>query len=145
MLDWFVAPLRCPACGADSPNAGVQTHIRNVSADGSALRIGFELDAVDLTSDSILGYCYLIVQEPDIGGPIRLLDVWSCSSCHTDQWAMIEIVDRRVGAITAVILDRSTLRAAHFISDYADLLADSLRGGGDGDLDTIAVLKLRLP
>lgn len=22
MLDWFVAPLRCPACGADSPNAG---------------------------------------------------------------------------------------------------------------------------
>lgn len=146
MFDVFVAPLHCPACDTDTRNAEIQTYIRGASADGSGLPVGFELDAVDLTTESILGDGYLLIQEPNVGGPIRLLDVWSCPSCRTEPWAAIEIVDRRVREIVAVPLDRRTLVASHFISETnANILADSLRNEIDGDLDTITVLKLRLP
>ncbi|HUQ07162.1 MAG TPA: hypothetical protein VM261_31945 [Kofleriaceae bacterium] len=146
MLDVFVAPLRCPACGADAPEAEIQTYIRGASADGSAMRVGFELDAVDLATDAILNAGYVLVQEPDVGGPVRLLDVWICPSCQTEPWAMIEIVDRRVREIAAVTLDRPTLMAVHFISETnADILADSLRGDLDAGLGSVEILKRRLP
>jgi len=145
MLDWFISPMHCSNCNADSPTVSIQTHFRGISAEGAGIRVGFEIDLVDLATDSILGAGYALIHEPDVGGPIRLLEVWSCASCPTEQWAMIEISDRRVREICAATLDRSTLLTAHFISDYAEFLADSLRSEIDGDLDTIAVLKRRLP
>jgi hypothetical protein len=145
MFDVFVAPLRCPACGADAPEAEIQTYLRGASADGSALRVGAEIDAVDLSTESILNAGYVLVQEPDYGGPIRLLDVWICHACGTEPWATIEIVDRRVHEIAAVTLDRATLRTAHFISETnAAILADSLRGDLAG-ADSVEVLRQRLP
>jgi hypothetical protein len=145
MFDTFIAPLRCPACSSDAPEAEIQTHLRGVSADGSALRVGDQLDAADLTTESILGADYALVQEPDVGGPIRLLDVWICPSCQTEPWAMVEIVDCRIREIIAVALDRPTLLAAHFISDTnATILADSVRGDLEGE-DVVEVLRRRLP
>ncbi len=101
MLDWLIGPLHCPNCGVDAPTASIETHIRGISAEGAGIRVGFELDPEELKSDSILDAGYALVHEPDVGGPIRFLEVWSCPSCHTEAWAMIEIVDRRVSKITA--------------------------------------------
>jgi hypothetical protein len=147
MFDTFVAPLRCSACSNDAPEAEIQTYLRGASADGSALRVGDPIDAPDLTTESILDAGYALVQEPEVGGPIRILDVWICPSCQTEPWAMIEIVDRRIRKITAVALDRPTLLSGHFISETnAAILADSLRGEGEGEgEDAVAVLRLRLP
>lgn len=142
MFDVFVAPLHCPVCGADAPDAEIQTYILR---DGAAIRLGSELDAVYLTTKNLLSADYLLVaEEPAVGEPIRILDMWVCPSC-ADQWAMIEIVDRRVREIAAVTLDRATLLSAHFISDTnANILADSLRVESDSGLDSVEVLKRRL-
>lgn len=145
MLDVFVAPLRCPACGADVPDAEIQTYIRDGSADGSALRVGFELDEADVTIESIQNAGYLMVTMPDHGGPMRLLDVWICPACQTEPWATVEIRGRRIHEIVAVTLDRATLVSSHFISETnANILADSLRGDLEG-VDSVEVLRRRLP
>ncbi len=145
MFDVFIAQLRCPACGTEVPEAEIQTYLRDGSADGSGLRVGFELDAADLTTDSILGAGYALIAPPEQGGPIRLLDVWICPACETEPWAMVEIVERKIRRISAVTLDRPTLESAHFISDTnANILADSLRGDLVG-LSSVDVLRRRLP
>lgn len=129
----------------DAPEAEIQTYLRGVSADGSALRVGDALDEADLTTESILDAGYALVQEPKVGGPIRILDVWICPSCQAEPWAMIEIADGRIRAVTAVVLDRPTLVSAHFISETnAAILADSVRGDLVG-ADLVEVLRHRLP
>ena len=155
MFDTFIAPLRCPVCNGDAPEAELQTYLRGVSADGSALRVGDQLDAADLTTESLLDAGYALVREPEVGGPIRLLDVWICPSCQAEPWAMVEIADGQLRAVTAVVLDRPTLLSAHFISETnAAILADSVRGdleGADEDVaesvdeDVVDVLRRRLP
>lgn len=128
MFDSFIASLRCPNCGAMEENAEIQTHIRTISADGSALKIGFELDQSDVETENILGGAYLLVNPPDDIEPIRILDVWRCSHCKTEQWAVVEINERKIFSIEAVKLDRNTLESANFISDInAELLAKSLQ------------------
>ena len=125
MFDVFVAELRCPNCGQVNPitaNTGMQTYIRD-DADGSALSVGFVFDPRDLTMRSILGSDYALIAEPPLGGPIRLLDVWSCPQCSTEQWAMVTIADGRIERIEAVELTRATLEAANFISDTNAWLA----------------------
>lgn len=146
MFDSFVATLRCPACGAAVTEAEIQTYIRDGSADGSALRVGDELDAVDLETDSILDADYALVTPPG-PGPIRLLDVFLCLSCRTEQWAMIEIAGRTIRRIEAVTLDRETLASANFISDVnAGLAAAALRDQElDADATSVEVLARRLP
>jgi hypothetical protein len=146
MFDVFVAPLRCPGCDT-VVDAEVQTHIRDGSADGSALGVGFELDSVDLTIESIVDAGYALVNPPDADGPIRLLDVWSCRQCETEQWAMMEIADRKIRSIEAMKLDRATLESANFISDTdADLLADALRGEEPATgASSVEILRQRLP
>lgn len=147
MFDVFVARLRCPGCDTVVANAEIQTHIRDGSADGSALGVGFELDPVDLTSESMLDAGYLLVNPPADDGPIRLLDVWICPQCETEQWAMVEIADRKIRSIEAVRLDRATLEAANFISKvYADLHADALKGEGQAtEESSVEILRQRLP
>jgi hypothetical protein len=147
MFDVFVAPLRCPGCDTLAADAEIQTHIRGGSADSSALGIGFELNPSRLTTESIVGNDYALVTPPDADGPIALLDIWLCPQCETEQWALVEIADRKIRRIEAVTLDRATLEAAHFISEVnAELLAEALRGDepatGESSVET---LRRRLP
>lgn len=146
-FDFFFAPLRCPRCGAPAPDAEIQTHIRNGVADGSALGVGFELDAVDLEIDHLLRAGYALVKEPSPGSPIRLLDVWTCSRCQTEEWAVVEIADGKIRSIEAVMLDCATLESAHFISELnADLLAEALQGEEPASgASSVEILRQRLP
>lgn len=129
------------------PDAEIQTHIRDGSGDGSVLRVGFEFDRVDLDSESILGAGYALVNPPDADGPIRLLDVWICPHCETEQWAMLEIADRRIRNIEAVELNRAALESANFISEVdADLLAEALRGEEPATGESsVGILRRQLP
>jgi hypothetical protein len=147
MFDFFIAPLRCPDCDTDYPNAAIQTHIQGGCEDGSALRVGFQLDAVDLKSEHILGAGYALVTEPRPGGPIRLLDTWSCWRCVADKWAVVEIVDRRIRNIEAVKLDRVTLESANFINALNALMrAETLVGERlEWSAPFVEILRQRLP
>ena len=146
-FDVFLAPLRCPHCGTAVPDAEIQTHIRGGVADGSTLGVGFELDPVDLATESILDAGYALVNPPAAGGPIRLLDVWICPQCQTEQWALVEIADRKIRSIEAVKLDRATLESANFISEVnADLLAEALQGEEPATgASSVEILRQRLP
>ena len=146
-FDVFLAPLRCPHCGTAVPEAEIQTHIRGGVADGSMLGVGFELDPVDLATESILNAGYALVNPPAAGGPIRLLDVWICPQCQTEQWALVEIADRKIRSIEAVKLDCATLESANFISEVnADLLAEALQGEEPATgASSVEILRQRLP
>ena len=147
MYDVFVATVRCPSCATGTAEAYIQTHIRDGSADGSALRVGFEFDPSDLTTESLVDAGYALVKSPEANGPIRLLDVWICRQCKTDQWAMVELADRRISSIEAVKLDRATLESANFISDTdADLLAARVRDDEPtAGTSSVEILRQRLP
>jgi hypothetical protein len=142
-FDFFIAPLLCAACGTVVQEGEIQTHIRGGAADGSAFGIGTELDAVDLEKQHLSDAGYALVNETDAGAPIRLLDVWTCPQCQTEQWAMVEIADRKIRSIESVNLDRKTLESASYISDVdADLLAEAL-GGEESSVDESSVDVLR--
>ncbi|MDB5065768.1 MAG: hypothetical protein JWM18_2202 [Chloroflexi bacterium] len=147
MFDVFVARLRCPGCDTVVADAEIQTHIRGSSADSSSLGVGFEFHPLDLTTESLVDSGYAPVNPPDPNGPIRLLDVWICWQCKTEQWAMVEIADRKIRSIEAVRLDRTTLESANFISDSdADLLAEALRRQGPVlGASSMEILRQRLP
>ena len=147
MFDIFVAPLKCPNCGTLMHDAEIKTHIRNVSADSSRFGVGFEFDALDLTIESIMDSDYSLVKPPYADGPIRLLDVWICTQCDTEQWAIVEVVDRRISSIKAVRLDRVTLESVNFISEVnVQLLAEALRGEQTNtDVSSVEILRQRLP
>ena len=147
MYDVFVARLKCPNCDTVVPDAEIKTHIRNGSADGSALQVGFGFDRVDLDTENILDTGYALVNPPDANGPIRLLDVWICQQCETEQWAIVEIIGQKIHSIEAVKLDRTTLESVNFISDMnADLLAQALQGEEPAmDKDCVEILRRQLP
>jgi hypothetical protein len=142
MYDWFVAALRCPACGAASPPTSatnMQTHLRD-DADGSELAVGAELDPLDVRTDDILNSSYQLVSEPAPGEPIRLLEVWRCPTCgRGDNWALVTIDGTRITSIEAVVLDRTMLERAHFISDQCFILAAQLSEVPASDLASGAV------
>jgi hypothetical protein len=145
MFDVFVSRLQCPRCNA-AVDAEIQTHIRNGAADGSALAVGFEFEPADLTHENIVAGGYALVSRPDADGSTRLLDVWICSSCDTEQWAIVEIVDRQIRAIKALTLDRAALDSVHYISDVnAELVAKSLSGEQPATSDrSVEILRQRL-
>jgi hypothetical protein len=147
MFDVFVARLSCPACGNVAFDTEIQTYIRDGCADGSGLRVGFELEPAELTTESILGAGYALIDPPSPDGPIRLLDTWICPQCRTEQWAVVQIAERKIRSIEAVKLDRATLEAANFISDVnADLLAEALRGEEPATgASSVEILRRRLP
>jgi hypothetical protein len=149
MFDWFVAPLRCPVCGAvNPPNSptNMVTHLRG-DADGSALVVGTELDPLDVRTEDILNACYQLVSEPAPGEPIRLLEVWRCPTCgRADNWALITITGTRITSIEAVVLDRAMLERAHFISDQCFILAAQLADVPDVDpVISVETLRRHLP
>jgi hypothetical protein len=145
MFDVFVADLRCPGCNAVASvadNTGMQTHLR-VEADGSALGVGFEFDPNDLKPERIVRSGYLLVMPPTPGKPIRLLEVWTCPTCQTEQWAMVTIDQERIQLIEAVKLDSAALHSANFVSETnAELLAERFSDKGS---DVVETLRRNLP
>jgi hypothetical protein len=128
----------------------MQTHIRGGGADGSELPVGTLLKPAYLTAKHLHGAGYALITQPRADGPIRLLDVWTCPECETEQWAVVEIAGTRIDRIEAVLLNRATLEGANFISDAdAELLAESLPGllqtePGGRKLSNVDILRLRL-
>jgi hypothetical protein len=152
MFDYFVAELHCPHCSAVSaPTAltGMQTHLRG-DADGSELGVGYVFDPADLKTNHILGAGYALIESPATEGTLRLLEVWTCPACETEQWAVVEIVRRRIERIEAVRMNRPSFEAANFISEVnAELLAAALTGLSPADfaernLSSVEILRQRL-
>jgi hypothetical protein len=152
MYDYFNANLTCPRCGnASGPRARInmQTHIRD-DADGSTLEVGYEFDASDLKEESILSSSYSLIRPPDSQQAIRVLNIWRCPSCRTDQWAVVEIMERKIIRIEAVSMSRAVLEEANFIGEVnAELLAATLidipsRELSERKLDVVTVLRQHL-
>jgi hypothetical protein len=154
MYDYFVAQLLCPQCGHLSDVdelTNMQTKIR-ANANGSELRVGFILDNADIHKKRIIDSGYSLVQEPaTMSSIIRLLNVWSCPSCETDQWAAVEIKDACITDIHAVGISQDALNEANFIGSVdAELLAADLLGvpswsQNAGGRNPVDVLRQRLP
>lgn len=153
MYDYLVAELRCPGCGTISPTTAytnLQTHIRGGGADGSELTVGTSLAPVYLTTDHLVSAGYALITLPKTADSLRLLDVWICPVCNTEQWAMIEIGSGRIMHIEAVMMNRATFEAAHFIDDaHAELLAAELLGFPvtefpERKLNSVQILRQRL-
>jgi len=143
-FDYFVARLRCPGCG-DEVDAEIQTHIQGGVADGAAFGVGAKIDAVFIEPDHLVRSGYAQVKELHPDDPVRLLDMWTCPSCDTEQWAAVDIVGGTIERIEGVKLDRATLESASYISDVnADIEARSLRRADEG-LSSVDVLRRRLP
>lgn len=153
MYDYLVAELRCPRCGtinSTTAYTNMQTHIRGGGADGSELAVGTRLEPVDLTTEHLEGAGYALINLPSDVNSLRLLDVWICPACNTEQWAMIEIVAGRIERIEAVAMNRATFEAANFIDDLnAELLAAELLGiplaeFSERKLSCVEILRQRL-
>ena len=150
MYDYIVAELRCPKCGVLSPAGApidMQTYLRR---EGATLGVGYEFATTDLRTEKLVNADYSIVTPPREAGALKLLEVWTCPSCETEQWARIEIEDRRIVRIDAVTMNRVTLDSANFISTTnGDLLAAALMDlspmeYSERKLDSVAVLRERL-
>ena len=127
----------------------MQTHLGG-GANGTALGVGDLLDPADLNAEAVRGAGYLLITPPTAGGTLRLLNSWSCYSCNTDQWAIVEILESRISRIKAVSLNRAVLDEANFIGAVdAELLAAafldlSSREMRERRLDTVTVLRQHL-
>ena len=150
MFDEFQAELHCLYCGHTSTldeDIGMQTHLLR---EAVTLRVGHVFDLKEVTVESIVGGGYMIITEPVASVPIRVLNTWSCPACDKEQWAMIEISDRRLSSIKAVPMNAATFRDANFISDVdGELLAAALLEippweFTERKLDAIEVLRERL-
>jgi hypothetical protein len=146
MYDIFVAELQCPNCRtvhtADA-YTNMQTYIRSYP-DSSAIGIGFIFEPRELTTKNIINARYKVIAEPPPGGPIRLLNTWTCPACNTEQWAMVTIADGRLQQVEGVTMSRATLEAANFIPDIdADLLAE--RYASPDAENSIDILRRHLP
>lgn len=153
MYDYFVAGLRCPGCGTvnlTSAHTNLQTHIRGSGADGSELTVGTSLAPVYLTTEHLMSAGYALVTLRTAANSLRLLDVWICPACNTEQWAVIEIGSGRIERIEAVAMNRATFEAANFIDDvHAELLAADLLDipwaeFSERKLNSVEVLRQRL-
>lgn len=153
MYDYFAAELRCPRCGTLNPttaSTNMQTHIRGSGADGSELTIGTSLEPVYLTAKHLESAGYALITPPSNASSLRLLDVWICAACNTEQWAMIEIAAERIDRIEAVTMSRATFETANFIDEvHAELLAAELLGipwaeFAERKLSSVEILRQRL-
>lgn len=153
MYDYFVAELRCPGCGTSNPTTAytnLQTHIRGGGADGSELAVGTSLAPVYLTTDHLVNAGYTLIKPPTVVNSVRVLGVWICPVCNTEQWAMIEIDSGQIACIEAVVMNRASFEAANFIDDvHAELLAAELLSipvaeFSERKLDSVKILRQRL-
>jgi hypothetical protein len=132
MYDYLIEDIHCLDCGTINPTTAytnLQTHIRGGGADGSELTVGTSLAPVYITTEHLVRAGYALITPPTAADSIRLLDIWICPMCNTEQWAMIETGSGRIARIEAVAMNRATFEAANFIDDlHAELLAAELLG-----------------
>jgi hypothetical protein len=127
----------------------MQTHIRT-DANGSELGIGHLLESMDVNTEHLVGAGYLLIIRPANEGTLRILNIWSCDACDTDQWAIVDIAERKIARIEAVLMSRAVLEAANFIGEVdAELLAAALLDippweVSDRKLDVVSVLRQHL-
>lgn len=136
MYDYFVATLRCPNCNtvsaADS-STNMQTHIRD-DANGIEIGVGFRLDPLEVRNQDIVSSGYLATGQMATDGRTRLLETWRCPACGHENWARVTISGTEVIAIEPIILDRSTLESAQYITDHCYIVASSISGIAARDL-----------
>lgn len=127
----------------------MQTHIRT-DANGSELGIGYPFEPMDVNTEHLVGVGYLLITRPANEGTLRLLNIWSCDACDTDQWAIVDIAERKIVRIEAVSISRAVLEAANFIGEVnaeflaAELLDIPLQELSDHRLDVVDVLREHL-
>ena len=146
--DFFVGRLQCPSCSAvaaaDSAT-NMQTYLRGEDADLEELGIGHP---VSVSPEAVEAANYWLIQQPQPGGVIQLLDSWTCPSCNRDGlWARITLRDGCIADVAAVPLDRGTLAGAHYISRWGEYVAADLLGCPPADLmgtDPVPILREKL-
>nr|WP_042187026.1 hypothetical protein [Kibdelosporangium sp. MJ126-NF4]CEL17755.1 hypothetical protein [Kibdelosporangium sp. MJ126-NF4]CTQ91021.1 hypothetical protein [Kibdelosporangium sp. MJ126-NF4] len=129
---YFVAELKCPACGACSP-ADESTELVTPLADGGFWSVG-ESDP-GFTWRAIRVF-YPVLREPADDEPVQLLETWTCPACGSVNWARITFRDTVIEQIVAVPLDVPTVGAAHAVNEdvaqtYQRLTGEELFPGGD--------------
>lgn len=153
MYDYFVAALRCPSCGRQTPadsSTNMQTHLRD-DARGEELGLGSAIEPADLRPADILNSGYQLIREPIAGEPLRLLEMWTDPACgRGDLWALVTIDGTRLASIVAVSLNQATLASAHYISDNCVVVATAISGVPAADLVSgkvhcVDVLRMHLP
>jgi hypothetical protein len=153
MYDYFVAAMTCPNCGVTSPatsSTNMQTHLRD-DAQGIEIGVGFQLDPLEVRDQDIESSGYLPVSHERPDGRIRLLELWTCPTCHQDNnWGRVTIAGTEIVAIEGVTLDRATLADAQFITESCFILAAQVSDIPADDLVTskvnpVTVLLERLP
>lgn len=130
MYDYFVARLRCPNCNAVSAadsSTNMQTHIRD-DASGIEIGVGFRLGPLEVRDQDIMSSGYLATDRVATDGRVRLLETWRCPACGHENWARVTLSGTEVVAIEPVILDRSTLETAQYISDGCYVIASKVSG-----------------
>jgi hypothetical protein len=130
MYDYFVAALKCARCdtvsAADS-STNMQTHLRD-DASGMELGVGFRFEPLEVREQDIAASSYLSTGRASADGRIHLLETWRCPTCSNENWARVTIADTELTGIEPVVLDRTALEGAQFISDGCYLLASRLSG-----------------
>lgn len=118
LFDWFVAPLRCPACLAVSPPDGstnAQTKL-HPSPRQNYLDVGAAL-TVTAESAEAAGYARLHPERP-LGDPVRILQTWECGACRAyPQWLEVTVSRGRIAAIKAVKLSAEHLAHADLVDE----------------------------
>ena len=149
MTAYFIAPMRCPQCGAVSPDdasTAMQTglgdmpglHLLRVGAVIPHLRSDVERELIPLRA---------LARNT----PIIVLQEWYCANCGSRRFAHIELdEDGRINRIDAVPLTRTNFAAAHFADDrfaefYRDVVGEPLYVRDELRPDFIERLRSKLP
>jgi hypothetical protein len=105
----------------------MQTHIRD-DASGIEIGAGFRLEPLEVRDQDLTSSGYLATGQTGTDGRVRLLETWRCPACGHENWARVTLSGTEVMAIEPVILDRSTLEAAQYISDGCYVVASRVSG-----------------
>ncbi|HLP87925.1 MAG TPA: hypothetical protein VK184_04875 [Nostocaceae cyanobacterium] len=146
-LDYFVASLQCPVCGAVSEadeSTNMQTHIQK-NPELAYLGVGHTLEFEPKFMENC-GYLTIQPSQPD--QEIRILQTWECSSCGDPyNWAEVVVLNNVIKEIVAVEINRTVFEQAHYISDECLSIAADLTGRSCSDViqdDLVKILRERL-
>ena len=150
VVEWFVAPMRCPICGQTAPPDSSTNMATKITRGGelSYIRVG---DDTGVPDDMIESGGYLPVNPYTPGEPVSLVEMWECPSCGaSENWGEVKLRGGVVESIEAVVLDNALLDRIHFISGQIRWVYDKLTGLPlyvDGELrpDAFAILRAHLP
>ena len=116
MFDYFVGELKCPVCSLVSPadsSTGMQTKIRE-EPNLEYLRIG---DCLEISQEGAEDVYYLTVNAPEVDKAIRIIEMWTCPSCRSANWAHIFVEANIITQVSTVEKLPKVLEEASFISE----------------------------